>query len=940
MRIVFYKEVLKIALIGIACSTFDLFAQSAARVYPYPMDPREHPDDTRRGVKPPDAGTFKNQLQFIALRSMGNNYMTDLERYVVKDRLGDILWPHYSMLYHPACKEMVQEIKKRDLYLFGLWGFVPGPGKDFDCAEHDSGWRQFYAPEGLYECFEKELGMSWLGMDNGEQDGRYIAFAGQYSPFGDNRFEQYMYFQRHFERMGDILGNKLATLVSLNFGHYFLREQNYTLIGAETAQSLPNAQVYYSFIRGAGKQYGVPWFGNVSVFNRWGWKAYPANEDSAMHTNTAPPARAGSIRGTSLSLMKRLFMTQIFYNSVAVGFESSYYRADKLSPIGQIQRDARDWYEKYGTPGIMHTPIAVMADTHSGWTFPRHPYTSEIYRVWGNKSYEAGDYLTDNVLGMIYPLYYDASYFKDERGYNTPTPFGDCADALLSDAPLWLLRRYPVLVLAGEMTPSRELADTLRAYAEAGGHLVLTAANVATLFGGDPAFAAGTDARSVRRFALGKGRVTRFASPYGIVSTPQGKLPTAPLNLVEKDLARPFPLEPEVRAELAEIFKSQMIFRVSAKEDGDGLSYVTCCRKAGEYTLIICNNTWVEKPFKIEAVAGEITKIEEIPMGDTEKLDDGFFPMFQYGSKAGPEKPDAIACGSTRLFRVYLKEEGAVSQDAKIAATPNPKGRYLYLRGYRSIKEQVLARPTFFRHYDGVMVDWRYIHTRSSGTIRAEAGWIKRQGFEVLVDLTSGINLYPDIRIVDNDVVEKERSVAMLNDVLEKSAALGVKDILLARHRYLEQNMTAEKVRESMAKNLKWLCNEAAKKGVTLHMRQSPFRHTDLKDFPTWLKTVGEPNFKAAPSLGATNLDGKDPEWLLKQIEPAAGDLVLLSAAARDIYTQVTSIHEPIASTFDAAALKPLITALDQKGCRLVYDAIYDNADEEYADAKLIESLK
>jgi len=157
---------------------------------------------------------------------------------------------------------------------------------------------------------------------------------------------------------------------------------------------------------------------------------------------------------------------------------------------------------------------------------------------------------------------------------------------------------------------------------------------------------------------------------------------------------------------------------------------------------------------------------------------------------------------------------------------------------------------------------------------------------------------------------------------------------------YLEQNMTAEKVCESMAKNLKWLCNEAAKKGVTLHMRQSPLRHTDLKDFPSWLKTVGEPNFKAAPSLGATNLDGTDPEWLLKQIEPAAVDLVLLSAADRDIYTQVTSIHEPIASTFDAAALKPLITALDQKGCRLVYDAIYDNADEEYADAKLIESLK
>jgi hypothetical protein len=74
--------------------------------------------------------------------------------------------------------------------------------------------------------------------------------------------------------MGDDLGHKHAALVSLNFGHYFLKEGTYTLIGAETAQGLPNSQVYYAFIRGGGKQYGVPWFGNASVWNRWGYKTY------------------------------------------------------------------------------------------------------------------------------------------------------------------------------------------------------------------------------------------------------------------------------------------------------------------------------------------------------------------------------------------------------------------------------------------------------------------------------------------------------------------------------------------------------------------------------------------------------------------------------------------------------------------------------------------
>jgi len=64
----------------------------AVRVYPYPMDPRLHPDDARRAVKPPDRVTFKNRMQFMALRSMGSNYQADLDRYTRQDRLGDIVW--------------------------------------------------------------------------------------------------------------------------------------------------------------------------------------------------------------------------------------------------------------------------------------------------------------------------------------------------------------------------------------------------------------------------------------------------------------------------------------------------------------------------------------------------------------------------------------------------------------------------------------------------------------------------------------------------------------------------------------------------------------------------------------------------------------------------------------------------------------------------------
>ena len=58
---------------------------------------------------------------------------------------------------------------------------------------------------------------------------------------------------------------------------------------------MPNAQLFMAFNRGAGKAYGVIWWANVSVYNRWGWKSYPTQPTD----------------GTSLSLMKRLMLVHV-----------------------------------------------------------------------------------------------------------------------------------------------------------------------------------------------------------------------------------------------------------------------------------------------------------------------------------------------------------------------------------------------------------------------------------------------------------------------------------------------------------------------------------------------------------------------------------------------------------------------------------------------------
>ena len=85
----------------------------------------------------------------------------------------------------------------------------------------------------------------------------------------------------------------------------------------------------------------------------------------------------------------------------------------------------------------------------SGWTAPR--FLSAIFRTWINLPYTAGDYLTDGLFREVYPHYQDASFFHDETGVSSPTPYGDLVDVLLSDAPSWILKQYDTIIVAGEI---------------------------------------------------------------------------------------------------------------------------------------------------------------------------------------------------------------------------------------------------------------------------------------------------------------------------------------------------------------------------------------------------------------------------------------------------------------------------------------------------------
>ena len=590
------------------------------RVYSRLLEPREHPDYDRRAVKPPTGRRSRTAPSSPACagstsRTTGSSGYAEETREVhphVRTRATSI-WPSYPILFAKNLGDLADEIKRRDLYLFDIWGYVPGSGPG-------GYWQQFTPPAEAFATLESKLGDRWLGTDIGEQDGRYIGgYANQMTPGSADRFEQYLNFQRHFERMGDDLGHKHATLVSLNFGHYFLKEGTYTLIGAETAQALPNNQVYYAFIRGAGKQYGVPWFGNASIFNRWGYKTYGASgrsdgdEFGPTEGHQPEPAEAAALLAHPLQLRRGRVRERVVRRRQAL--------AHRPHPAGRATLGEGST----ASPASCTRRWRCCSISTPAGRFPRHLYTDKLYRVWGNLPYDAGRLphrrRARSALSRLPGL------LLLPRRIRLPTAdaYGDIADCLLSDAPLWVLERYPVVIVAGELrrrlpscatsssnTSSTAVTSSSRESAHLAARLLGSVRPESLSAQGDdvpgrsrlgqgpPVGAARRGSASSRR--AGRRRPVRPGSTASALAS-TSRCP-ARIALRRRRPARARPGPRETRA---------------VRGGQQRLHLITCRKGPGEYTLGVFNNTWRELPLQIRSRCGPIESLRELPLDQSEQ---------------------------------------------------------------------------------------------------------------------------------------------------------------------------------------------------------------------------------------------------------------------------------------------------------------------------------
>lgn len=470
---------------------------AAFRPWTRPVVPEQHPLLAGTDPKPVTRKTLGDVLHMTGARSIEERTLDQFHKHY---DFGDVCWPHIGICpqrpsfktdedYRAALAQFekrLEDVRARGLYLFDIWGYVP----------FDANYPHKIAPE-HHEILLRVFGDRFLGYDNGEQDGRYIgSYAttkrGQDSflrstrragsrkmspdPFFSNRKQGWDDFVKWDEHVcGDSMHYMNAT-GSLNFSHYY-GERNARLLGLETAQGLPSDTLLFAFLRGAGKQYGRLTYQASSIWNRFGYNMYQDRK-----TTGSTGYGYGPNKGCSRSLHKRLFCCGYLDGHSIFGTETSQFTADEvsegvpeLSPLGRQHLELHAWVKKHPERGVLATPVALMLDFYNGWNMPRHLYRGDRYKIWGKFPYEKGDYLIDNMFRMIWPGYEDASYLRNERGFVTPTPFGDMFDVITNRCPAEVLKQYSAVMLLGDVEMTPEVVQRLSAYVQAGGDLVTDA---------------------------------------------------------------------------------------------------------------------------------------------------------------------------------------------------------------------------------------------------------------------------------------------------------------------------------------------------------------------------------------------------------------------------------------------------------------------------------
>lgn len=964
------------------------------RIYPYYHRPEAYPEYARRPIRATTREILENDIQFMSLRDLphpGDGTMLEIEEamdlYTRRYDLGKVFWMRAHLVSAPNMIDFLLAAKARNAYVFDLWGFVPGSYKK------GLDWGEYTVSDEQHKTIMETLGDRFIGYDNGEQDGRYIgSYTRTQCPARQSNAFQQRRFYEFFDEMGAQLQHATTALNSLNYVHFFARENNCFMLGAETAQALPNANLWYAVIRGAGKQYGLLWFGNASVYNRFSWKSYDIESPKLDKEGYS----YGPNAGTSLSLLRRLIYVEYLYNSDMLGYESglittkenmekveagiplepnatdsdkSLFTGDDavLSPIGRLQADCIQFVKQRGYAGQMYTPVAMILNSANGWCTPRHLYTQNVYRSWGQVPYTMADHQLHAVFSMLYPGYEDSGFFLNERGFLTPTPYGEIMDVLMTDMRPETLSQYNAAILGGWQKLDCEQLDKLTAFAENGGTLLAfgaqlegredacalfgvkklgqacALADVKVSFGGrdyrESALSIYADAELsdetevlartedgaplIAARAVGRGRALLVLSPYGMDETAD----TAPVRNVENvSIPMRYDLLKSVKALLAEVFESQLLARVN----NPMLETIVNLRDDHTLTVTVVNNALTSEPYRIDLLCGRELSRREIEIPDVDGHTPGYWPMYSYPHApmtAHAEDEQILGPGQMAMWEIEYEPE-SVETAPEVEMRELSGNIYVSLRPERVLIEELQELPMLDKYFAGVKLDAAYVSDLSLRQARQSGSWLRRRHLDVIVDFASVLDHYPHLSLIRNMPERQDAKLKWMAEIMDKAAALGASRVLLNHHRNAENHLSVDEAAQQMRAAIGVLTEMAAERGLRAVITNAvPFAvQGQAKD--VCREYADQPH---AINLAHCALTGEQPT----AEELAGAEGVLLSAPLRDEFDQLIDAHMPLYSSPLRESVTHLLDGVDTSRYAFVcLDGVYDSFDEMYLERK------
>ena len=101
------------------------------------------------------------------------------------------------------------------------------------------------------------------------------------------------------------------------------------------------------------------------------------------------------------------------------------------------------------------------------------------------------------------------------------------------------------------------------------------------------------------------------------------------------------------------------------------------------------------------------------------------------------------------------------------------------------------------------MLDWKYLIDHERNYLVKEAVRLRRMRLEIVVDASSGINLFPDLTLVNNRGPVYSASLSTFVELIERMKIVGSITLVVSLHRFPENNMTWDQANSSIVSTLK-----------------------------------------------------------------------------------------------------------------------------------------